>query len=290
MPATVSFIVPEQVTASFVVATGQPDVPAAILSALAPDLAAEAARRLGTPRLTITSHPVDRSPWCPPPGGAAGTLRHIGVGATLPAGDQPLGARLARALARVIAEHSAGVAVDLDNARILPDRPEPRRFALADGWLGARRPPGRGPEHCTAGAEEVDGCACVELTTQGLHRFGLPELRISGVACAHDLAALNILRATAQRLLPLGARPGVHVIPRELPLTGTDFAAYWGDREPLWDDDPVPVRLTSLSPRLLSVSSPSRFPGTLNQWLWDELPPPLYDTGPQDGVLAPAPA
>ena len=90
------------------------------------------------------------------------------------------------------------------------------------------------------------------------------------------VAALNVLRTTAQRLLPLGRHRGEHVLHSELVLTSADFSAFWGSREQVWDDGPVPVRLVQTGPRRLSIQAPEDFPGSLNEWLWDELPPVLH--------------
>ncbi|MFC9977686.1 hypothetical protein ACFVH6_42970 [Spirillospora sp. NPDC127200] len=289
----ITCVVPDQTTACFVVAADRE--PAALPSAPGP-FTAEAARRLGGPTLMITTYRAADSPWDLRPCGKDGRLvarvceatRHIGVTAALPVADQPFGGRLARAMARAIAREVRGVAVDADTGQVL-DRPtEQPRFALADDWLGAWLPPYRDNGRCTAPDDEIDGCACVQLTSRGLRRFGLPELRVSGVSCPHDLAALNVLRTTAQRLLPLGARPGAHTVPREISLTSGDFASYWGTHDPMWDDGPVTVRLTELRPRLLRIDPPARYPGTLNEWLWDELPSVMYELLHCDPDLAAA--
>lgn len=205
--------------------------------------------------------------------------RHIGVTCVLPAGDLPSGPHLARATAKAIAESLCGVPVDLATGRTLPATRSDRLddFFLADDWLGTVLPPYRNSGRCTADEDDIDGCACVALNTRGLGRFGLPELEITDVACPHDLAALNILRTTAQRLLPLGRHPGDHTLPGELLLTSADFSAFWGNRDPMWDDGPIAVRLTENASGRLGVLPPAAFPGTLNEWLWDELPPVLHE-------------
>jgi hypothetical protein len=181
-------------------------------------------------------------------------------------------------VARCVADHLDAVPVDLDTGRILTARSgEPAQFRLADEWLGACLPPYRNGGRCKVSDELIDGCACVELTTRGLTRFGLPELRVARVSCPHDLAALNVIRTTAQRLLPMSNQPGGHTFPRLLSLTGDDFAAYWGARDPMWTDAPVNVHLTQLEPHLLGVGPPEDFTGTVNEWLWDKLPSVLYD-------------
>ncbi|WP_131737487.1 hypothetical protein [Actinomadura roseirufa] len=288
MPVTI--MVPAMIISGFAVAADRlpTDLPALLRRALPAPFTTAATERLGTPSLKITPSRAADSAWDLSRAAAADEddrakiLRadwHIGIASELPAGDLPLGLHLARATAKAIAETLCGVPIDLDSGQVLPADPVSAldEFRLADGWLGASLPPYRNAGHCPADDDDIDGCTCVDLTTRGLHRFGLPELEITDVACPHDVAALNILRTTAQRLLPLGRHPGDHVLPSEIPLTGEDFAAFWGARDPMWDDGPVPVRLIEESPRRLSIRAPDDFPGTLNEWLWDELPPILHD-------------
>ncbi|POM23727.1 hypothetical protein BTM25_23480 [Actinomadura rubteroloni] len=277
MSGSIALTVPETTRAAFVVATDRIDGTPSPALRLGPPFAAEAARRLGSPALQITDEAAGTVSCDPTPVTAWPAARRVSVTAILPGGDRPRGAWIARAAARSLAEALDGVVIDPDSGQVLPPRPEPPVFALADDWLGVWLPPHRDAGRCTADEDDVDGCACVEMTTRGLRRLGLPELRVSGVACRHDLAALNLLRAAARRLLLLGDRPGVHHLPREPSLTGDDLAGYWGVNGPVWDDDPVPVLLEPLGPRLLHVGPPSRFPGSLNEWLWEELPRPLYD-------------
>ncbi|WP_433469036.1 hypothetical protein [Spirillospora sp. CA-128828] len=286
----VTITVPEETTAVFVVATDKDpgDLPAAIRRRLPGPFAAAVSERLGTPRLVLTCHPAAGSPW--DLSHVTGVdeddaerirqaTRHIGVTSVMPAGDLPSGPHLARAAAKAIAESLCGVPVDLDTGRVLPVVPFGRfdEFTLADDWLGSTLPPYRNSGRCTADEDDIDGCACVHRATRGLGRFGLPELEISGVACPHDLAALNVLRTTAQRLLPLGRHPGDHSLPTEVMLTSADFSAFWGTSDSMWDDGPIAVRLTEAGPGRLGIHPPAIFPGTLNEWLWDELPPVLHE-------------
>jgi hypothetical protein len=293
MSDSISLTVPEQTTSCFVVAAEETtgDLPLAALHRLTEPFTAEAAERLGSPRLAITSYPAAHSPWSldhaftvtdeGEPGFEERVLdahRHIGITAVVSSADRPYGLRIARAVARCVADHLDAVPVDLDTGRVLTARSgEPAQFRLADEWLGACLPPYRNGGQCKVSDELIDGCACVELTTRGLTRFGLPELRVARVSCPHDLAALNVIRTTAQRLLPMSNQPGGHTFPRLLSLTGDDFAAYWGARDPMWTDAPVNVHLTQLEPHVLGVGPPEDFAGTVNEWLWDELPPVLYD-------------
>ncbi|MEU5991268.1 hypothetical protein ABZ806_20055 [Spirillospora sp. NPDC047418] len=289
----VTITVPEETTAGFAVAAdrdpgGHGDLAARVRRCLPRRLDAAVAGRLGTPQLLLACHPADDSPWnlsetagddADDAERARQAAWHISVTCVLPAGDLPSGPHLARATAKAIAEALCGVPVDLATGRTLPatrlDRLDD--FALADDWLGAVLPPYRDSGRCTADEDDIDGCACVALSTRGLGRFGLPELEIRDVACPHDLAALNILRTTAQRLLPLGRHPGDHTLPGELLLTSADFSAFWGGRDPVWDDGPIAVQLTENTSDRLGIRPPASFPGTVNEWLWDELPPVLHE-------------
>ncbi|MFG2091037.1 MULTISPECIES: hypothetical protein [unclassified Spirillospora] len=288
MPVTIT--VPEEATAGFVVAADKDpgDLTAAILQRLPSPFAAAVSMRIGTPRLVTACHRAADSPWdlSAVTGAdhedaerARQATRHIGVTSVLPVGELPSGPHLARAAAQAIAEALCGVPVDLASNQVLPVVPFGRfdEFVLADHWIGAALPADPDSGGCPAEGDAIDGCACVHLTTRGLRRFGLPELEITDVACSHDLAALNILRTTAQRLLPLGRHPGEHTLPAELMLTGPDFSAFWGHSDPMWDDGPIPVRLTEAAHHRLGIRPPASFPGTLNEWLWDELPPILHE-------------
>lgn len=289
MPVTIT--VPEKISAGFVVATDQDpgDIPVAIKRALPGSLMEAIAERIGTPRLTIAGYRADDSPWDLHRVESVNeedvieieqATHHIGVLCVLPAAHLPFGLHLARVTATAIAESVGGVPADLDTGQVVPPLLRSENlddFVLAHDWIGVPPPSYWYADRCTAGEDDIDACACVDLVTRGLRRFGLPELEIRGVACAHGIAALNLLRATAQRLLPLGTRPGEHTLPSELPLTSGDFSAYWGGRAHLWDDGPVPVRLIQVAPHRLGLVPPVKFPGTLNEWLWDDLPPALYE-------------
>ncbi|GAA2639897.1 hypothetical protein SMC26_42080 [Actinomadura fulvescens] len=290
MSDTISITVPAKTTTCFVIATADEpgDARLAMRHRLAEPFAAAAAERLGTSRLGITSYRAIDSPWdlakATVTDGddqesetrARTAVHHLGVNAVLPVSDQPFGAQVARAVARALGDAVSGVVVDINTLQVLPEAAyETPRFALADGWLGVSLPPE--DDHCSDGDDSVDGCSCVEFTTRGLHRFGLPELQMSGIACPHDLAALNVLRTTAQALMPIARCPGPQVLSANLPLASEDLAAYWGVAEPLWTDGPLPVWLTALGPDLLGVGPPPGFRGTLNEWLWDELPPVMHE-------------
>ncbi|MEU8803981.1 hypothetical protein [Spirillospora sp. NPDC048819] len=288
MPVTIT--VPGETTAGFVVAADRDpgDLTKAILQRLPGPFAAAVTLRIGTPGLVTACHRAADSPWdlSEVTGAdhedaerARQATRHIGVTSVLPVGELPSGPHLARATAKAIAEALCGVPVDLASNQALPVVPFGRfdEFVLADHWIGAALPSSPDSGRCPADEDAIDGCACVHLTTRGLRRFGLPELEITDVACPHDLAALNVLRTTAQRLLPLGRHPGEHTLPTELTLTSPDFSAFWGHSDPMWDDGPIPVRLTEVAHDRLGIRPPADFPGTLNEWLWDELPPILHE-------------
>ncbi|HEU5029091.1 MAG TPA: hypothetical protein VFV01_29555 [Spirillospora sp.] len=286
---SITITVPEETTTRFVVAADRTpdDVATALRQGLPGRLGAAMFQRLGTPALMVAAHKAEVSPWDlrsvtgTDPDDAERVRRsdwHVGVTSVLPVADLPTGPHITRATAEVLAGSLGGVPVDLDMNRVVHPLPVPRpeTFVLADDWTGATLPPYRNAGRCTADEDEIDGCSCVGITTRGLRRFGLPELEITGVACPHDLAALNIVRTAAQRLLPLGRHRGEHVLHSELMLTSADFSAFWGSREQVWDDGPVPVRLVQTGPRRLSIQAPEDFPGSLNEWLWDELPPVLH--------------
>ncbi|MWA02243.1 hypothetical protein F8568_018065 [Actinomadura sp. LD22] len=214
------------------------------------------------------------------------------VTACAPITDQPRAVQVARAAALHLCAALGGVPADLVTGHVLTPLAEERtRFVLADQWLGDVLPPFRANGRCTApdpdrDPEGVNGCSCVRLRTRGLRRFGLPELQITDVACPHDLAALNVLRTTARRLLAdhwswlsTGPAGRTREIDADVPLTQADFSAFWGGhRAHPARPSPFQVRLTLLTPRLLAVAPPDDVPGTVNDWLCgDTLPLGMYD-------------
>lgn len=215
------------------------------------------------------------------------------VTACAPITDQPRAVQVARAAALHLSAALGGVPADLVTGHVLAAPAEERtRFVLADQWLGDVLPPFRANGRCTAPApdrdpEGVNGCSCVRLRTRGLRRFGLPELQITDVACPHDLAALNVLRTTARRLLTdhwswlsTGPADRTREIDADLPLAEADFSDFWGTgrRVHLTPPNPFRVRLTLLTPLLLAVAPPDDFTGTVNDWLYgDTLPLGMYD-------------
>ncbi|WP_026416297.1 hypothetical protein [Actinomadura oligospora] len=294
MTETFRLTVPDRTHWTFVVAAERcpDDLPAAIFEHVSAPFAPHATRRLGGPELAVSHHPASRSPWNlngvtsldveDERDGDLAYLRsaewNIGVSAVLPARDRPFGARVARAVAHALREATDGIVADHDLRIVLPvaQPDDGGRYVLAADWITVNTT-GKVAAPCPASDDGIDACACLELSTSGMERLGLPELRMSGVACAHDLAATNVLRSLSRRLLPLGISHGTRVLPCESLVTGADFAEYWGTDEPMWNEEPVAVRLSPISNQLLEVRPPEGYPGSVNEWLWDELPPILHE-------------
>lgn len=98
------------------------------------------------------------------------------------------------------------------------------------------------------------GCSCLVTTSRGLRRFGLPEITLTGLACAHSLCAVTALRTAAEALLDghfawlaTGPVTPFRTIRGRLRAAGTDFAvlshAGAGDNGPGLEGDPMVVRL-----------------------------------------------
>ncbi|MFC5182377.1 hypothetical protein [Actinomadura harenae] len=294
MTETFRLTVPDRTPWTFVVAAERcpDDLPEAIFEHVSAPFSPPAMRRFGGPELAVSRYPASNSPWDltgitsldeeDEGDGDLAYLRsaewHIGVTAALAARDRPYGARVARSVAHALREATDGIAADYDLGIVLPtdQLDDGGRFVLASDWVttGAT---GQAAAPCPTSDDRVDACSCLELSTRGMQRLGLPELRISGVSCAHDLPATNVLRSLSRRLLPLGISHGTRVLPCESLVAGADFAEYWGTDEPMWNEGPIPVRLTPIDDHLLEVRPPDDYPGTVNEWLWDELPPILHD-------------
>ena len=179
------------------------------------------------------------------------------VTSTAPVEGQPEAAQVARAAARGIAEAYHGVLYDpLTGAAVYhcAECPGERRdFDLGDDWLGWRvscadeehacalRPGAAAP----AGADADGGCSCLVTTSRGLRRFGLPEIALTGLACAHSLCAATVLRAVAESLLAghfawlsSGSRwqtetpPPCRGVARRLRMAGIDYAVLSGGADP----------------------------------------------------------
>jgi len=305
--ATITFSVPATTTSRFAVASaGVPHDLADVLSRTASGpYHAHIAGRLGSSHLQVTREDLTTLRWDPGAVRAGDTedrqaalafndaSEFAVVTAYAPITDQPRAAQVARAAAHAIAKATGGIMADLVTGHVLaPATAERTRFVLADRWLGDTLPPFRANGRCTApdpdlDPEGVNGCACVRLRTRGLRRFGLPELQITDVACPHDLAALNVLRTTARRLLTdhwswlaTGPAGRTRTIPAVLDLAQRDFNDFWGTtrRVRLTPPTPFQVTLSPLTSRLLTVSQPAEFDGTINDWLWgDTLPLGMYD-------------
>lgn len=304
--AQITFTVPATTTSRFAVAAHAVphDLAGLVRRAESGPYHAHIAGRLGSTQLQVTREDLTTLRWDPSRVHAASpehrqTAQTFNdaeefavVTACAPITDQPRAAQVARATAYAIAKATGGVAADLVTGHILPQAAERTRFVLADRWLGDVLPPFRANGRCTAAdpdldPEGVNGCACVRLRTRGLRRFGLPELQITDVACPHDLAALNVLRTAARRLLTdhwswlaTGPAGRTRTSSAVLDLSQRDFNDYWGTtrRVPLTPPTPFQMTLTPLTSRLLTVSPPADFDGTVNDWLYgDTLPLGMYD-------------
>lgn len=305
--STITFPVPSTTTSRFAVAaTSIPgDLSDLLHRSPAGPYQSHIAGRLGSPQLRVTREDLGCLRWDParvkaarpedrPAARAFGDAAQFAVvTAFAPITDQPRAVQVARAAAHAIAEATGGITADLVTGHVLaPSDGERTHFVLADQWLGDALPPFRANGRCTAAEPELDpegvnACACVRLRTRGLRRFGLPELQISDVACPHDLAALNVLRTAARRLLTdhwswlaTGPAAGTRTINATAHLSQNDFDDFWGStrRIHLTPPSPFQVRLCPLTPRLLTVTPPADFDGTINDWLWsDTLPLGMYD-------------
>ncbi|WP_329520298.1 hypothetical protein [Spirillospora sp. NBC_01491] len=317
MSATITFPVPTTTTSRFVVAAES--VPKELTSLVhartTGAFQTHVRGRAGTPQLDVSREESAWLRWDPtsiravhPEHRRAETAFHHArefavITASGPVTDQPRGVQVARAAAYGVAEATGGVAADLVTGHIfhtaaanLTGRPAPPserpRFVLADQWLGEALPPFRANGRCTAADPEqdpegVNGCCCVRLMTRGLRRFGLPELQITDVACPHDVAALNVLRTTARRLLTdhwawLATGPAcrTRTIAAGTSLTTGDFDDFWGSsrRNGSPSAEPFRILLRPTTPRLITVGPPEDYRGTVNDWLWSgSLPGGMYD-------------
>ncbi|MFC4914004.1 hypothetical protein [Actinomadura gamaensis] len=329
MAEMITFPVPTTTTSRFVVAAARLPVDLVNLVKEEADgaFADHLGGRLGTPQLEIDNEDARWYRWDParikapdPEHAGAETALHTAariavVTTCAPVTDQPRAVQVARSAAYTIARLTGGVVADMVTGHVLwaptsatiprPGPAERPRFVLGDQWLGDVLPPYRANGRCTAPDPELDpegvnACACVRLRTRGLRRFGLPELEIANVACPHDLPALNVLRATARRLLTdlwswlaTGPADRNRTLPSDLAITATDFDAYWGasPHSPR-PTTAFPVHLTPRTPHLLTVSPPPSHQGTINDWLLSPtLPPDMRDvlSAPSDEALTEAP-
>lgn len=230
----IDLIVPDTVTAPFVVATARPlDDPAAVARGrVRLPLAAEL---LGSRLLRIRVGPEGASGYAALMRTAGRTRpdeahlpvearHHIVISGAAPPVSQPGHAQAAREIARVVAEACDGVVYDGWTHQVLPRSfrlaPEHPEFCLADDWLA------------TFVTDHDDR---LRLVTAGLHRFGLPELGAALVPAGNLAAAVTLLRCLAVRLLTehwdwLACHPGARRrrLPAQTWADGRDVWRYWG--------------------------------------------------------------
>ncbi|WP_169950337.1 hypothetical protein [Microbispora sp. H11081] len=266
----ITYPVPAQTSSVFVVVTDRAptDLSSIVPWRMGPPHRRAARDALGTPRLRIEAFRSARSPWRRMDLSAEDLKRvrrarhHVVVTSTAPTAEQPEAAQVARAAARGIAEAYHGALYDpLTGAAVYhcTDCPGERRdFHLGDDWLGWRvscaegEPCGLGaaaPEG--AGGEADGGCSCLVTTSRGLRRFGLPEITLTGLACAHSLCSVTVLRTVAEALLPghlawlsSGIRSPRRGVARRLRVAGTEYAVLSGGADPR----SAPVRMAGAEP------------------------------------------
>jgi hypothetical protein len=294
---SITLSVPETVLSRFVVAADDvPKDPYAMARAqVTGPPGEEILDGLGTPLLRIRAVAAADSIWRDDLAAVAAAaderdrLRsaagHLIIESETPAAGRPRLAQAVRAVARALAETTGGLLADLCTAQLVPPdrRVDGERdwFRVADGWLGI---------DCRINADAgMDSgppteCACLCLFTRGLARFGLPELVVDRVACAYDLAATNVMRGLAVRLLgTLWADPAARELRLDEPIVVTPekMWGYWGAR-PLFGL-PVPVRLADAGRsdlpagcRHLELLPHPDFNGTRAEWgaevLYEGLP------------------
>jgi hypothetical protein len=199
---------------------------------------------------------------------------HIVIDSETSPTQQPQRARLIRAAARALADATDGQLADPCTAQLIRPVPgidgERDWFCPADGWVGIDCRINNDGGMDTAGPAE---CECLCLFTRGLSRFGLPDLAVDRVPCDYDLAATNVMRGLAVRLLRrLWADPATHELRLDssIDVEPEDVWAYWGAR-PLFGL-PVPFLLAPTSRddlppgRHLELLPRRDFPGTRPEW------------------------
>jgi hypothetical protein len=283
---SINLFIPETVSSRFVVAADEvPKDPYAMARAqVTGPPGEEILDRLDTPLLRVRAVAAADSIWHADLEAVAATddererLRtaggHLVIESATPPADRVRLAQAVRAVSRALAQATGGLLADLCTTQLVqPDRRfdgEREWFCAADGWLGfdCRINADAGMD-----AESPTQCACLCLFTRGLARFGLPELVIDRVACAYDLAATNVLRGMAVRLLALlWADPGARELRLEesIVIEPEDMWGYWGAR-PLFGL-PVPVRLADATRddlpagRHLELHPHPDFRGTRVEW------------------------
>jgi hypothetical protein len=289
--------VPETVTSHYVIATSRPlDDPSTVVPWRVPEpFRAAAAEALRSPRLGVFTLGADEATWrlddllaSDDDGRRVRESTHqVLVVHRAPTVDQPHGEQTARAVARAIADATDGVLIDPQARQVvLRDglaRTERGWFRMGDQWFGTRY----GVDDTAARSAHRDdfggteSCACLRITLLGLRRFGLPDLVIDNVACAHDLPALSLLRSLACRLLIDQWRwarlhPGKPTRPLDdhPKIDPEDFWTFWG-ATPFVDGHPITARLVPVSRDTLKVTPPKDYPGTRATWSREVLVPAM---------------
>lgn len=203
--------------------------------------------------------------------------------------EQPFREQTARAVARALADASDGILIDPQARQVvLRDglaANERERFRMGDQWFGADY-----DVDATSQGLDPTECGCLRMTLLGLRRFGLPNLRIDGVPCAHDLAALNLLRSLASKLLvkQWDSAVPVRLVDDQLEVEPEDFWRYWA-ATPFADSPSVTVGLRLSDQELLEVSPPADFEGTMADWVGQEvraaMPPLIGCPADEDTAL-----
>ncbi|HEY0540697.1 MAG TPA: hypothetical protein VGD53_20170 [Actinoallomurus sp.] len=289
--------VPETVTSHYVIATSDPlDDPRAVVPWRVPEpFRAAAVEALATPRLGIFTIAADEATWRLDDLLASEDDRRrvresshqVLVVHRAPTVDQPRGEQMARAVARAIADASDGVLIDPQARQVvLRDglaRVERGWFRMGDQWFGTRYDvndaAGR-PAH-DVDFRGTESCSCLRITLLGLRRFGLPDLMIENIACAHELPALSLLRSLACRLLTdqwqwarLHPRQPTRPLDDHPKIDPDDFWTFWG-ATPFVDGRPITLRLVPISRTTLKVMPPEGYPGTQAVWGREVLVPAM---------------
>ena len=243
--------VPETVTSHYVIATSEPldDPSGAIPWRVSEPFRAAAVEALKTPKLGVFTIAADEATWQLDDLLASDddqrrvreASHRILVVHRAPISDQPRGEQTARAVARAIADAVHGVLIDPQARQVVIRdglaRAERCWFRMGDQWFGTRYDM---DERVARLPHDGDirgavSCSCLRITLLGLRRFGLPDLVMDDVACAHDLAALSLLRSLACRLLTdqwqwAKRHPGKPTRPLDdhLKIDPGDFWNFWG--------------------------------------------------------------
>jgi hypothetical protein len=280
--------VPETVTSHYVIATNDPlDDPRAVVPWRVPaPFRTTAAEALQRPGLGVFTIPGAESMWRLDDVLASDddkrrireSSHQIVVAHRAATADQPHAEQSARAVARAIADASDGVLVDPQARQVLLRdglaRTERSWFRMGDQWFGTRYDVDevRGRAETKDGIWATENCSCVRITLLGLRRFGLPDLVIDRVACAHDRAALNLLRTLACRLLQdqrqwMRTHPAhpTRTVDDHPKLDPDDFWTFWA-ATPFTDGRPLTVRLIPISRTTLEVTHPADYRGDRAKW------------------------